>query len=523
MEYSKSLSLDGRGGTWIGDYRMSKVLLIYPEFLLKDGPAFNVPIGLLQLGSYIESKGFDIEFVDCNIEDKYMDAIYNRLDNTICVGISAMTAHLPSALKIAKELRRKMGYKNPIVLGGVHATLFSQQTILDGLIDFAVVGEGELSFLELLEYMEGKRNILNVQGVAFLDKSCVPHVIPRQRRFDFNEMPHINYGLLDKKILEQFEGNYVGVLTSRGCPHRCTFCINTAVKENRMWRAWPPKRMADEIEHLFKFGAKKIWFWDENFFVSKKRVEEFLEEIERRNIKFLWSAEVRVDYFRKFISDGLLDRLKQHGCKKLSMGAESGSKKMLNIYCKEIEVDDIHSAAQKCVSYQIQPTFSFMIGAPGENKNDIDLTLLAIKKLYDISDIIRVLGPQLFRPYPGSLLYKECKESGWREPSSLKEWSDRILNDFKENDVFSSPWIENPELVNTVWFYSLFLCVDLKKLIKLFIEYCETYRKPFYFKIIGKIGVMVVAFMGRIRYKLNFHKFQYEIKLLKKFRSVLSF
>jgi radical SAM superfamily enzyme YgiQ (UPF0313 family) len=503
---------------------VSKVLLIYPEFLLKDGPAFNIPIGLLQLGSYIESKGVNIDFVDCNVEDEYMDTIYRKLDGSICVGISAMTAHLPSAMKISKEIRGKMGYKNPIVLGGVHATLFPQQTVLDNLIDFVVVGEGELSFLELLEHMEGKRDILNVQGVAFLDKNGVPQVTHRHTRFDFNEMPNINYKLLNKKVLEQFgDNNYISALTSRGCPHRCAFCINVAVKENQKWRAWPPKRMADEVEHILKFGANKICFWDENFFVSKKRVEEFLDEIERRNIEFQWVAEVRADYFRKFVSDKLLIRLKKHGCRKLAMGAESGSPKMLDIYCKDIEVNDIHFAAQKCVSHQIQPNLSFMIGAPGEDKNDIGLTLLAIKKLYDISDNVRILGPQLFRPYPGSSLYKECKESGWKEPSSLKEWADRMLSDFKESDAFSSPWIGNPDMVNTVWFYSLFLCVDFKKLIKMFMEYCDIYRKSFLFKIIGSIGVVAIIFMGRLRYKLNFHKFQYEIKLLKKYRFVLSF
>lgn len=503
---------------------MSKVLLIYPEFLLKDGPAFSVPIGLLQLASYVESKGICIEFIDCNAEDEYMDTIYKKLDGSVCVGISAMTAHLPSAMNIAKEIKGKMGYKNPIVLGGVHATLFPNQAVLDNLMDFAVVGEGELSFLELLEHIEGKRNISDVQGVAFLDKNGNSQIIPRHTRFDFNEMPNINYGLLNEKVLEQFyEDNYVSALTSRGCPHGCAFCINVAVEENRMWRAWPAKKMADQIEHIFKFGAKKICFWDENFFVSKKRVEEFLDEIENRNIEFLWIAEVRADYFRKFINDRLLFRLKQNGCRKLAMGAESGSKKMLDIYCKEIEVNDIYFAAQKCVLHQIQPNFSFMIGAPGEDKNDVYQTLFAIKNLYDISEDLRILGPQLFRPYPGSLLYKECKKSGWKEPSSIKEWADKILSDFKEGDAFSFPWINNPNFVNTVWFYSLFICVSINKLINLFKEYCNIYRKSFLFKIIGIIGVIVIALMGRIRLKFNFHKFQYEIKLLKKYRFVLSF
>jgi len=501
---------------------MSKVLLIYPEFLLRDGPLFNVPISLLQLGSYIESKGVQVKIVDCNIEDNYMSAIYDELDSSVCVGISAMTALLPSAMQIARNIKKKAGYKGPLVLGGVHPTLFPHQTVLDDLFDFAVVGEGELSFCELLEHIHGKRDMSNVEGVAYLDQKRAPQVISRQISFDFNEMPPVNYGMLSKKVLDQFEDNYVGMLTSRGCPHKCTFCINVSVKENNRWRAWSPKRMADEIEHAMKFGARKIWFWDENFFVNKNRIDEFLDEIEARDLHFPWSAEVRADYFRKFISNELLGRLKEHGCKKLAMGAESGSKKMLDIYCKEIEVDDIHAAARKCVSWGIQPTFSFMIGAPGEDKNDMELTVQSIKKLYDISINMRVLGPQLFRPYPGSTLYKKCLESGWKEPATLEEWASIVSTDFKANDVFSSPWIGDPELVNTIWFYSIFLCVDIRKLVRLFGEYCEIYGRSRLFKVIGSAGVVVVSLMGRLRYKMNFHKLQFEIKLLRKFRSVLS-
>jgi len=499
---------------------MSKVVLIYPEFLIKDGPRFSVPIGILQLSSYLQSQGVDIKLIDCNVEDHYLEAIYRELDDALCVGISAMTAHLPSARKIAAGIRQR--YRGPLVFGGVHGTLFPRQTIEDELVDFVVIGEGELSFLELLEHIEGKRDIREVEGIAFRDQKGVPRVQLRKNRFDFEEMPPINYALLSQNVLNQFGENYIGALTSRGCPHRCTFCINTSVQENNVWRAWKPGRMADEIESILQYGGKKVWFWDENFFVSRKRVEGFLDEIEKRKLEFRWSAEVRADYFRKFIDDKLLQRIRRCGCEKLSMGAESGSKKMLDVYGKEIEVEDIHLAAKKCLSVSIQPTFSFMIGAPEEDEHDIRQTLLAIKKLYDLSADVRVLGPQLFRPYPGSLLYQACRKAGWEEPATLKDWAHIVLNNFKSNDPFRSPWTKSPALVNTVWFYSLFLCVDMKKLLKLFWEYGRIYRKPFWFKVAGSVGVILVALIGRARYKLNFHKGQYEITVLKRFRSVLS-
>jgi len=503
---------------------VKKVVLVYPRFLIQEGPAFNVPLSVLHLGTFIESKGYRVKIIDGNVERNYERKLASEAKDALCVGVSAMTDQIAEARRLAHTLRKKARIKIPLVFGGVHATLFPEQTVADPLVDFAVFGEGELSFWHLLEAIEGKRKFSRLEGVAFFDPKGKFSFKPRTHRFDLEEMPLINYKLLHPKILSQFSDYFIAVITSRGCPHQCTFCINTVVKENMVWRAWPPKRVIGEIKNLRdNYGADKIFFWDENFFVNRQRVEKILSGLEKEKIKIEWFANARIDYFRQgFLDLPFLERLRFNGCTKFGIGAESGSQHMLDIYNKGTTPAQMLKSAKLCYQARITPTYSFMIGAPGETKTDMKKTMGVIKKLFDLCPRARILGPQLFRPYPGSILYRQCLESGWQEPKSLADWGGVISKEFMETNPFKAPWIKQPKFVNIVWFYSLLLVLSAKKLIELFWEYCKIYKKNLAFSIIGMVGIVVISSMGKLRYKLDFYSLPFEVELFKKFRSVLS-
>lgn len=504
--------------------RKKKVILVYPRFLIQEGPKFNVPLSVLHLGSFIQSKGYPVRIIDGNIEDDYEKLIVEEAKGSLCVGISAMTDQIPEARRVAKFLKNKAGLKVPIVFGGVHATLFPKQTVKDSLIDFAVFGEGELSFWHLLLALEGKRNLGRLEGVAFLNQKGKPLFKPRTRQLNFYKMPLVDYGLLSPFVQKQYKENFISMITSRGCPHRCTFCINTVIKENTTWRAWFTQRVIKEIKNLQRnWGVDKIFFWDENFFVNKKRVEEILAGLERENIKIKWFANVRTDYFRQnFLDLPFLERLRGNGCSKFGIGAESGSQHMLDVYNKRTTPTQILKSAKLCHKTDISPTYSFMIGAPGETKNDIRKTVKIIGKIFKVCPKARILGPQLFRPYPGSTLYQECLKSGWKEPKSPADWEKVVSQEFMETNPFKSPWIKNPKFVNIVWFYSFLLILPLKKLIELFLEYSKIYKKNLIFTVVGMAGITFMSTLGKLRYKFNFYDLPFEVKIFKKFRSVLS-
>lgn len=502
---------------------MSKIVLVYPRFPIQEGPKFNVPLSLLHLGTYLGDRGIEVKLIDCNVEDNYVDLLREELTGALCIGISAMTAQLPSALEVCELVKRKFKLDIPIIFGGVHATLFPQQTVSHSLVDYAVVGEGEIPLCGLFRAIERGEVPNRVGGIAFLGERGKVKINPKNQDFDFQKLPPINYKLLNEEVIGQFKITYVGMQTSRGCPYRCAFCINTVVRENRRWRAWEPERVIEEIESLAKLGCKRVFFWDENFFVSKKRVVEILQKIEGKNLRFEWFANVRADFFREdYLNLDFLGRLHKAGLRRFGIGAESGSQKILDYLCKDILVEQLYTSAKLCGKSGIRPTYSFMIGLPKETKEDIKKTVETIGKISKLCYNSRILGPQLFRPYPGSQLYLECVEAGLRAPQTLQEWSKVVLTEFMESNPFKMPWIENPGFVNTVWFYSLLLSVNYKKLIHLYLEYCQVYKKSIFMRVIGVIGIVLLTFVGRLRHRLNFHKFPIEIKILKKYRSAIS-
>lgn len=501
---------------------MNKIILIYPKFPIAERVSFNVPINLLHLGTYLEGKGIKVRLVDCNVEDDYENILEAEIKDSAAVGISCMTSQLPSAMEIVNFIRNGLSSKMPIIFGGVHPTLFPEQIIASPYIDYAVIGEGELASESLIKTITGTGQGDGQGGYAFRDKNGVFTYIPTKKYFDFAQMPYVNYRLLDKKVLENFDTYSVGVLASRGCPYRCAFCINTIRPENRNWRAWDAKRIVGEVELLVNLGANKIWFWDECFFISKKRTLEFIEEAEHKKIHFEWFAGVRADYFGEhYLNEDILSKLRNIGLRKVGIGAESGSQRILDFICKDMKVENLYIAAELCHKTGIQPGFSFMIGLPTETEAEIDKTIMTMSKLSRLCPKATFLGPQLYRPYPGSKLYEACIACGWRAPSTTEQWVDFVSSRLTESDTTLMPWIKNPHYVNIAWFYATMWAIGYKKFEKYFLQYCQMSKINLLLKIMGVLGITFIFFIGIARRFLRYYRIPFEIKFLKKYRSII--
>lgn len=502
---------------------MNKVILIYPEFPVSERQKFSVPVNLLHLGTYLEDKGIDVKLVDCNIEDEYKNILHERVKDVVAVGISCMTSQLPSAMGIVNFIRKDLASDVPIIFGGVHPTLYPEQITASPYINYAVVGNGEIPLEYLINTIAGLKQSEVQGGYAFNDKSRGFTYIPSKEEFDFTQLPNVNYLFLDKKVLDQFDTYSVGVLTSRGCPYRCAFCINTVRSENHKWMSWNARKMIDQVESLASLGARKIWFWDECFFISKKRTLEFIEEVERRKIDFEWFAGVRADYFGgHYLDTNLLRRLRNIGLRRVGIGAESGSQNILDFICKDISVKNLYNAAELCTKADIQPSFSFMIGLPTETESDINKTVRIMKKLSKLCPKATFLGPQLYRPYPGAKLYEICIRYGWSEPKDIDQWINFISYKLMETDPFSMPWIKNPYYVRIAWFYGIMWAIGYRKFARYFLQYCKIAQVNIGLRILGLWGITIIFFIGIIRRILHYYRIPFEIKLLKKYRAILS-
>ena len=386
-----------------------------------------------------------------------------------------------------------------MVWGGSHPTFFIDQTIAHPLVDIVCFGEGEITFFELASGHE----LSQIKGIIYKKDG---QIIKNQMRelHDPAQTKLFNWDLVAPEILKKLE--LIPSLTSRGCPHRCTFCINAIVK-NR-WRGRTVEQVLEDLRIIKSkdyFSGKGLRFWDENFFVDINRSKNIVAGMIERGLILPWETTVRADYLKEgMIDDNFMSDLKKSGCYLLSFGAESGSPIILKKIKKDIAPDQIVNSARMCLKYGIIPQYSFMIGLPGETKADMMLTLKVIDRLVKLSPLVQILGPQAFRPYPGSELYRECLASGWQAPQSLDEWAHLVQNELSYLTVQNFPWVKYKDFVESMEAYVRFGAMNLKSAMG------SSVRAQKFLKLI-------FVLVCELRWKLKFFYFPFEYKLAKKF------
>ncbi len=479
---------------------MKKVLLINPPFnIAKENYDSSISVGLLSIASYLDSKGIEVEIIDGVRQKNYLELINKKAGEFEIIGISVMTTQVAKALAISRLVKEK----NPdsvIVWGGSHPTFFPQETVVHPLVDIVCYGEGE----KTLEELASGRSKEEVKGIAYKDKNNEIKKNEPQGLVDPQTMPLFNWEIVPREILENLF--LIPSLTSRGCPHQCTFCIN-AILKNR----WRPRTAGQVLEDLRiinskeYFRGKKLRFWDENFFVDIRRAKEIINGMIARNLSRPWETTVRANYLRSgMIDDDFMAKLKKSGCYLLSFGAESGCPRILKKIKKGIVPADVLKSAEMSLSHGIIPQYSFMIGLPGESKSEMKETLRLIDKLVKLSDKIQILGPQAFRPYPGSELYNECLESGWQAPGSLDQWAEVAKNELNYLAVRNFPWVRHKDFVESMEAYVRFGAHSLKSAMGSSVK-------------AQKVIKLAFVLLCKLRWKLKFFFWPIEFKIAKRF------
>ena len=478
---------------------MSKVLLINPQFnIVKENYDSSVSVGLLSIATYLDYQGVAVEIIDGVRQKNYLDLVKEKIKDCAYAGISVMTTQVPSALKIS-QLIREINPNCKIIWGGSHPTFFVRETLVHNLVDIVCFGEGELTMTDITS---GK-NLAEIKGIAYKIKGEIKINSP-QELHDPVTMPLFNWNLVPPEILHNLQ--LIPSLTSRGCPHLCTFCIN-AILKNR-WRPRTAEQVLEDIKIIKAkeyFSEKNIRFWDENFFVDINRAKKIIEGMIANDLIIPWETTIRADYVRPgMVDDDFMASLKKSGCYLLSFGAESGSPRILQKISKGITPNEIVESAKLCLKYDIIPQYSFMIGLPGEEKTDMMLTLDLIDRLTTLSDKVQILGPQAFRPYPGSTLYEECLTAGWKAPSSLEEWSHLVENQLSYLNVRNFPWVKEKDLVESMEAYVRFGAHSIKSALGSSISANK----------ILKLGFILIC---QLRWKLKFFRWPVEFRLAKRF------
>ncbi|MFX1585810.1 MAG: B12-binding domain-containing radical SAM protein, partial [Promethearchaeota archaeon] len=283
------------------------------------------------------------------------------------------------------------------------------QTLQNNLIDFVIRGEGEKPYYELIS---GK-NISQIKSLS-IKKGRKLHHNPDSGLLNSIEISKLSipWELINPKRYIK-NGNF-NMITSRGCPFRCAFCYNTLFQN--VWRGWTAEKCIEELDKCIDFGAKKINFYDDYFFAKRERIKALFNYFKKKDI--IWKAELRVDR----LNSSLAKEAKEHGCRQLFFGVESGSQRVLNILNKKILIKDIIKSARITKDVGLIADYSWMIGVPGETKNDIKKTIYLAKRVKEINPDCEFSIKLLF-PYPKTPIYDEALKMGFKAPSYLHSWA----------------------------------------------------------------------------------------------------
>jgi anaerobic magnesium-protoporphyrin IX monomethyl ester cyclase len=367
-----------------------KILLINAPFPFEERP--TAPLGLTSLAGYLLREGVDVRIEDCIVQPHSVERLRENL-NTFrpdVVGATAVTMNVKAALRILGDYKEEQPGLITL-MGGPHVTFDAEKILSENaFVDYIVRGEGEVTCTELLEALDSRASVENIVGISYRSNGAVVHNPDRPFIKDINVLPFPSVDLVPLTKYRAM-GFPITMVTSRGCPHECIFCVGRRMVGRRV-RYFDVKRVVDEFESLSRIGFSVICIVDDLFTANKARCMEVCDEILRRGISHLWSAFARVDT----VSEELLGRMKAAGCMGLCFGIESGNQAILDRIKKKTTLEQCRRAAALCHEVGIDPWMSFILGLPGETAETVRETMEFGKILSES------YGFHILAPFPGT-------------------------------------------------------------------------------------------------------------------------
>lgn len=387
-----------------------KVILINPPYLkiygeTKEAAGCYFPLGLGYLASYLmKNNNTDVRLLDMNatrLDYKEVAEIIKK-ENPAIIGITCVTPNFSEAVSIAKMCKEICNAK--IILGGAHASAL-QENILDKYeqFDIAVIGEGEITLSEICSNINNiDEEISNIKGIIYRRDKKVLKTPARQFELNIDKFPFPARHLADQNLYRPQSYLDIGeksstIITSRGCPYKCTFCAGHLTCGN-VFRAHSAEYVISEITELTtKYGVRYLIIHDDTFTFDKKRTAKICEMIIDINLGVKWFCLTRVND----VNAELLKLMKKAGCIGLHYGIESGDSEILRSYKKGITLDMASSILNETNKLGIRSHISFIIGNKNETKDSIEKTISFAKELKPTFAFFNILTP-----YPGTEVYQ---------------------------------------------------------------------------------------------------------------------
>ncbi len=394
-----------------------KVLLTHGYFLNDDPKEMEimkpyVPLGILYIAGYLEREKIQTEVFDSTFKsyDLQLKFINKYQPNVIGLYTNLMTK--VNVIRLVKALKADENTKHiKLILGGPDLT-YNQVDYLNTGVDALVIGEGELTFTQLVNHWDKNPNQKpeNIDGISFLNiKNEMVKNKPRQKVKELSELTlparhKVNMRLYLDTWKKHHGSSSMTLSTQRGCPYTCKWC-STAVY-GQSYRRRNPQEVIDEMVFLNQeYQPDHFWFVDDVFTVSHKWLKEFADLILEQGVKVQFECISRADR----MSEEVLSLLQKAGCFRVWIGAESGSQKIIDAMDRRVDVNIVREMIQLAQTFSIEAGTFIMIGYPGETIDDINETIHHLKvsnpSSYTITKAYPIKGTRLFDDVEETMIY----------------------------------------------------------------------------------------------------------------------
>ena len=364
------------------------VLLTHGYFLTDDSKEQQImrpypPLGILYISAYLEQHGIVNEVYDTTFssKDDFNNYLIKQKPSIIGIYVNLMTKLnvLATILYIKENLPL-----TTIILGGPEVHYSAEKFLRHGA-DYIVIGEGEETMLELvttiiaLDSKDELSIFKSLNGIAFLKENIFIKTEEREKIKDLNDLPFPNRRKINLQqyltAWKKHHGkNTISISTMRGCPYTCKWCSRAVY--GLSYRRRSPEKIVEELEYIKKeYTPDSVWFVDDVFTISHKWLTSFGEELKKKNIIVPYECITRADR----MNEEVIKMLKETGCFRVWIGAESGSQKVIDLMDRRVDVNQVRDMIKLTKKYGIEAGTFIMLGYPGETETDIEETIVHLK------------------------------------------------------------------------------------------------------------------------------------------------
>ncbi len=444
---------------------INRVMLVFPPStsLASWEPMVTTPMGIAYLGAVLRDAGYEVKLLDTVCEAPYKETVvsehicrfgldYHEIIERItgwqphAVGLSCIFSNQwPAAAEIARRLKA-IDPDMAVVAGGAHPTFLSELCMKDAPIDFIIKGEAEESFPELLSKLGNGKAYDDIDGLVWRDNGVVRENPKVSFIQDLDTLPFPAHDLLPtEKYFELalpmaysfMSPRTLPVVTSRGCPCRCTFCSSTHLWGKR-YRMRSAENVMAELDWLVdRFKIEEIKFQDDNLTVKRKRAEQIFNAMIERPYRLFWNTPNGIAVWT--LDQDLLELMVRSGCFEITMAIESGNQEVLsNLIKKPLKLEKAREVNEAAKKLDLSRAGYFIIGFPGETREQIMDTVRFARELK-----LAGWGIFIYNPLPGSELYEECVRRGFITEQSFFEAGNQYFSSVIDSEEWTAEELES--------------------------------------------------------------------------------